>query len=100
MLHIICSFTALHRLTVPVGVVQTYVKFMARATGKDPAEVRKDMGRNRYFSATQVCAPSLLTPAPPLLPKLGLSCLLIDDVLLACKPGALYARLQALSPPP
>lgn len=27
---------------------------MSRATGKDPVEVRKDIGRNRYFSAEQV----------------------------------------------
>lgn len=43
-----------HQLIFHICVVQTYVKFMAKATGKDPVEVRKDVGRNRYFSATQV----------------------------------------------
>ncbi|KAK9842598.1 hypothetical protein WJX81_008193 [Elliptochloris bilobata] len=32
---------------------QTYVELLAKATGKEEAEVRKDVGRNRYFTPEQ-----------------------------------------------
>ena len=33
--------------------VQTYSRYMAHFTGKDYATVRKDMSRNRYYTAQQ-----------------------------------------------
>lgn len=33
---------------------QTYVDFMSRFTGRDKEEVRRDVGRNRYFTPDQV----------------------------------------------
>ncbi|CAL8464891.1 g4426 [Coccomyxa elongata] len=32
---------------------QTYVEFLSKFTGRDKAEVRKDVGRNRYFTPEQ-----------------------------------------------
>ena len=36
-----------------LSAVQTYSRYMAHFTGKDYATVRKDMSRNRYFTAQQ-----------------------------------------------
>ena len=33
--------------------MQTYSRYMARFTGRDYETVRKDMSRNRYFTAQQ-----------------------------------------------
>lgn len=35
------------------NATQTYVQFMSRFTGRDKDEVRKDIGRNRYFTPEQ-----------------------------------------------
>jgi ATP-dependent Clp protease, protease subunit len=35
------------------NATQTYVQFMSRFTGRDKEEVRKDVGRNRYFTPEQ-----------------------------------------------
>lgn len=35
------------------NATQTYVQFMSRFTGRDKEEVRKDIGRNRYFTPEQ-----------------------------------------------
>ena len=35
------------------NATQTYVHFMSRFTGRDKEEVRKDIGRNRYFTPEQ-----------------------------------------------
>jgi ATP-dependent Clp protease protease subunit len=35
------------------NATQTYVDFMSRFTGRDKEEVRRDVGRNRYFTPDQ-----------------------------------------------
>ena len=44
---------------------KTYTEMMSKFTGKDEVEVRKDIGRNRYFTPEQVCSPQPSLPCVP-----------------------------------